>query len=344
MPWRRLSISRPYPGRPTDAVHEGRDVGDDLVALGSGKQHMPRARDDFACLTGAPTPVMLIVVLIISVAPAIVSAASTAHATDLNLLQVIVLSILQGVAELFPISSLGHTVILPALLHWNIDQKSPSFLAFVVLLHFGTAAALFIFYWRDWVRLLRILFTSLARGKFTDNPDERFIWLIIIGTIPAAVLALLFQEALRRRQAAPSVGMVDKAQEYKDVDKMGWRGAIIIGLCQSLALLPGISRSGATMVGGLALGLRHHEAARYTFMLATPIIAAASIKTAPDLLAPAGRGVLGYAVLGCLLSGIAAYLSVRFLDRYFRTNRLDPFAYYCLVAGIGAVALLSAGA
>jgi len=98
------------------------------------------------------------------------------------------------------------------------------------------------------------------------------------------------------------------------------------------------------MVGGLALGLRHHEAARYTFMLATPIIAAASIKTAPDLLAPAGRGVLGYAVLGCLLSGIAAYLSVRFLDRYFRTNRLDPFAYYCLVAGIASVALLSAGA
>jgi undecaprenyl-diphosphatase len=314
---------------------------------------------------------MLIVVLIVSVAPAIVSAASAAHTPDLNLLQVIVLSILQGVAELFPISSLGHTVILPALLHWNIDQKSPSFLAFVVLLHFGTAAALLLFYWRDWVRLLRILFTSLARGKFSDDPDERFIWLIIIGTIPAAVLALLLEkplrvnfgnpraaaallavngvlmlggEALRRRQGSSSVGVVDKAQEYKDVDKLGWRGAIIVGLCQSLALLPGISRSGATMVGGLALGLRHHEAARYTFMLATPIIVAASIKTAPDLLAPAGRGVLGYAVLGCLLSGIAAYLSVRFLDRYFRTNRLDPFAYYCLAAGIGAVALLSAGA
>ena len=315
--------------------------------------------------------------------------AATAHTTSLTLLQVIVLALLQGVAELFPISSLGHTVILPALLHWNIDQKSPAYLAFVVLLHFGTAAALLIFYWRDWLRLLRVLFASLARGKFSDDPDERFIWLVIVGTLPAAVLALLFEsllrenfgqpisaavlltingllmlagEALRRRQqvAPPRVAAVaagamaarvagggtasvTTAQEYKDVDRLGWGGAIIVGLFQSLALLPGISRSGATMVGGLALGLRHHEAMRYTFMLATPIILAASIKTTPDLLTTAGRGVLGYAVLGCVLSGVAAYLSVRFLDRYFRTNRLDPFAYYCLAAGIGSVILLSLG-
>jgi undecaprenyl-diphosphatase len=327
---------------------------------------------------------MLLLVLIISAisaVPALVGAAAPAHTPDLNLLQVIVLALLQGVAELFPISSLGHTVILPALLRWNIDQTAPAYLAFVVLLHFGTAAALFIFYWRDWLRLLRVFVASLARGKLGDDPDERFIWLIVVGTIPAAVLALLFQEALRsnfgnprsaaallvvngllmlvgeglrRRQrpveptaTAGVAGMAGKEggreQEYKDVDRLGWRGAIIVGLFQSLALLPGISRSGATMVGGLSLGLRHHEAARYTFMLATPIIAAASIKTAPDLLGPAARGILGYAVLGCLLSGIAAYLSVRFLDRYFRTNRLDPFAYYCIVAGIVAVALLSAG-
>ncbi len=309
------------------------------------------------------------------------AAVSPTHTPDLTLLQVIVLALLQGVAELFPISSLGHTVILPALLRWNIDQTAPSYLAFVVLLHFGTAAALFVFYWRDWLRLLRVLFASLARGKLSDDPDERFIWLIVVGTLPAAVLAILFQEALRsnfgnpraaaallavngllmlggealrRRQrageataSAGTTGTVgkegDREREYKDVDRLGWRGAIIVGLFQSLALLPGISRSGATMVGGLALGLRHHEAARYTFMLATPIIAAASIKTAPDLVGPAARGILGYAVLGCLLSAGAAYLSVRFLDRYFRTNRLDPFAYYCLVAGIAALALLSAG-
>ena len=316
---------------------------------------------------------MLSLVFIISAAPTLAAAVSPAHTPNLTLLQVIVLALLQGVAELFPISSLGHTVILPALLRWNIDQTAPSYLAFVVLLHFGTAAALFIFYWRDWLHLLRVLFASLARGKLSDDPDERFIWLIVIGTIPAAVLALLFQEALRsnfgnpraaavllavngllmlggealrRRQASPSkrtASTDDTAQEYKDIDRLGWRGALIVGLFQSLALLPGISRSGAAMVGGLALGLRHHTAARYTFMLATPIIAAASIKTAPDLIAPAGRGILGYAILGCLLSGIAAYLSIRFLDRYFRTNRLDPFAYYCLAAGIAAVALLSAG-
>ncbi len=307
--------------------------------------------------------------------------------TNLTLLQVVVLALLQGVAELFPVSSLGHTVILPALLHWNIDQTDPAYLAFVVLLHFGTAAALLYFYWRDWAHLLRVLFSSLARGRFSDDPDERFIWLVVVGTVPAALLALLFQDALRsnfgnptaaavfltingvimlvgevlRRRQAAAVSATSsgsdggasgapgasraagKAQEYKDIDRLGWRGAIIVGLCQSLALLPGISRSGATMVGGLALGLRHREAFRYTFMLATPIILAASVKTAPDLLTPAGRGILGYAVLGCILSAVAAYLSVRFLDRYFRTNRLDPFAYYCLVAGVGAVVLLSAG-
>jgi undecaprenyl-diphosphatase len=136
---------------------------------------------------------------------------------------------------------------------------------------------------------------------------------------------------------------VSASQEYKDVDQLGWRGALIVGLFQSLALFPGISRSGATMVGGLVLGLRHHEAMRYAFMLATPIIIAASLKTTPDLLAPEGRGMLGYAVLGCILSAVAAYLSVRFLDRYFQTKRLDPFAYYCLVAGIGAFVLLAAG-
>ncbi len=290
-------------------------------------------------------------------------------AAALNLLQVIVLALLQGVAELFPVSSLGHTVILPALLRWNIDQKSPSYLAFVVLLHFGTAAALLVFYWRDWLHLLRILFSSLARGKFGDDPGERFIWMVIVGTIPAAVLALLLESPLRdnfgnprsaavllaingllmlggevlRRRQKQRIAAATREQEYKDVDQLGWGGAVIVGLFQSLALLPGISRSGATMVGGLGLGLRHHEAMRYTFMLATPIILAASVKTTPDLFAPAGRGVLGYAILGCLLSGIAAYLSVRFLDRYFRTNRLDPFAYYCLAAGIVSFILLAAG-
>src|ERR687884_1129927 len=307
---------------------------------------------------------------------------------SLNLFQVIVLALLQGVAELFPISSLGHTVILPALLHWHINQQAPAYLAFVVLLHFGTAAALLLFYWRDWLRLLRVLCASLVRGKLSDDPDERFIWLIIVGTLPAVVLAVLFEqplranfghprtaalllaangllmlagEVLRRRQSATAharlVGAgrtrvsqedaagvpVSASQEYKDVDQLGWRGALIVGLFQSLALFPGISRSGATMVGGLVLGLRHHEAMRYAFMLATPIIIAASLKTTPDLIAPAGRSIVGYAVLGCLLSAVAAYLSVRFLDRYFQTKRLDPFAYYCLIAGVGALALLSTG-
>jgi len=295
---------------------------------------------------------------------------ATTGGAGLNIVQVVILALLQGVAELFPVSSLGHTVILPALLHWNINQRDPAYLAFVVLLHFGTAAALLLFYWRDWVHLVQVLFASLARGKLSNDPDERFIWLIIVGTVPAAVLALLLEgplrenfgnpkaaafllavngvimligEVLRRRQGAAKEqsNETTAVQEHKSIDKLGWGGAIIVGLFQSLALLPGISRSGATMVGGLALGLRHHEAMRYTFMLATPIIIAASVKTAPDLLTPAGRGILGYAVLGLILSASAAYLSVRFLDRYFKQNKLSPFAYYCLLAGIASFVLLT---
>src|SRR5919197_573182 len=206
---------------------------------------------------------------------------------SLDLFQVIVLALLQGIAELFPISSLGHTVILPTLLHWHINQQAPAYLAFVVLLHFGTAGALLLFYWRDWLRLLRALCASLARGTLSDDPDERFIWLIIVGTVPTVVLALLFEhplrenfgqprtaalllaangllmlagEVLRRRQSATAharlVGagragvsqedadgaLTSASRKYKEVDKLGWRGALIVGLFQALALFPGISR------------------------------------------------------------------------------------------------------
>ncbi|HKC76636.1 MAG TPA: undecaprenyl-diphosphate phosphatase [Chloroflexota bacterium] len=201
------------------------------------------------------------------------------------------------------------------------------------------------------VIVLALLFEQPLRENF-GHPRTAALLLAANG------LLMLAGEVLRRRQSTTAqarlVGAgrarvshedadgapVSARQEYKDVDKLGWRGALIVGLFQSLALFPGISRSGATMVGGLALGLRHHEAMRFAFMLATPIIIAASLKTTPDLITPTGRGIVGYAVLGCILSAVAAYLSVRFLDRYFQSKRLDPFAYYCLVAGVGALVLL----
>ena len=284
--------------------------------------------------------------------------------SGLDLFKVIVLALLQGVAELFPISSLGHTVILPGILHWNINQRTPAYLAFVVMMHFGTAIALFSFYWRDWFHLLNVLWTSLKRGKPTDDPEERFIWLIVVGTIPAALLATLFQDALKSNFGSPQSAAIflvingfimiigerlrrravqrdSTASEVQEVAAIGIKGAVIIGLCQSLALFPGISRSGATMVGGLALGLSHHASMRYAFMLASPIILAASLKTAPDLLTPDGQSILGYAILGCVLSGLSAYASVKFLDRYFKSNRLTPFAIYCIGAGVVSLFLLS---
>src|SRR5205085_2559714 len=163
------------------------------------------------------------------------------------------------------------------------------------------------------------LFASLARGKLSDDPDERFIWLIIVGTLPAVVLALLFEQPLRENFGHPRTAALLLA-----ANGLLMLAGEVLRRRQHATAQARLARAGATMVGGLALGLRHHEAMRYAFMLATPIIIAASLKTTPDLIAPAGRSIVGYAVLGCVLSAVAAYLSVRFLDRYFQTNRLDP--------------------
>jgi undecaprenyl-diphosphatase len=273
--------------------------------------------------------------------------------------QAMLLAVLQGVSELFPVSSLGHTVLLPPLLHWGINQADESFLAFVVILHLGTAVALLVFYREEWVRIARALVASIVRGRLSDDRDERIGWLLVVGTVPVGILGVLLQgpvralfaspipvaaflmvnafvmfggEELRRRQHAR------QDRPPKPIERLTWREGLLVGVAQSLALLPGISRSGSSIVAGLLADLDHEDAARYAFLLATPVIFAASLLEVPKLFEPGVTIGPVEALAGCLVAGVTAYASVAFLTRYFRHNDLRPFGWYCLVAG--AVALL----
>lgn len=264
------------------------------------------------------------------------------------------LAVLQGVSELFPISSLGHTVLVPALLHWNVDEGSDSFLAFVVVLHLGTALALIAFYRAEWIRIVRALVVSIVRGRFTDDPDERTGWLLVAGTIPVGILGVLLESSVKKLFASPipvslflfANGFIMLFGEwlrrrqhqaanadYRRLDQLPPRSGVAIGFAQSLALLPGISRSGSAIVAGLLCDLRHEDAARFSFLLATPVILAASILEFPKLFAPGAHVVLVQAVVGGVLAGITAYASVAFLTRWFKHNDLSPFAWYCIAAG-----------
>jgi undecaprenyl-diphosphatase len=272
--------------------------------------------------------------------------------------QAIVLGLLQGVSELFPISSLGHSVILPSLLGWNIHQNDPYFLTFLVATHLATAIVLFIFFWRDWVRILRGIGRSLRdRGIDPADADAKLGWLLVVGTIPAGILGLLLQDALRKVFASPQSAAVfltlngvmlygaellrRRAPESAEEDDVriartvSWLDATLVGAAQALALIPGFSRSGATMGGGLMVGLSHKDAARFAFLLATPIIAAAAVLKLPELFGSQGNGVRGQAFVGALCAAVTAWLAVRFLMRFFETRTLVPFAVYCFVAGLG---------
>jgi undecaprenyl-diphosphatase len=301
-----------------------------------------------------------------------VAAASATAPAHVTAVQAILLGLLQGVAELFPISSLGHTVIAPRLLGWNIDQGSDTFLPFVTALHLGTAIALIVYFWRDWIAVLIPMWHSVQRGSLSNDPNERLGWLVAVGTIPAAVLGVFLEKTVKHLFADPKIaaaflvvngfilyfgehlrlraqaahaatgtraayapgaqgGAVDRNETApRAVNTLGWTEAFVIGASQVAAFIPGISRSGVTMVAGLGTGLSHETAARFTFLLATPVILGAALVEVPSLF---GTSLLGVSILGGVVAGIAAYFSVRFLMRYFTTNRLDPFAYYCWIAG-----------
>jgi undecaprenyl-diphosphatase len=287
----------------------------------------------------------------------------------MSLAQALFMGLLQGATELFPVSSLGHAVLVPSLLHWSFKQSDPSFVPFLVLLHLGTAGALLFIYRAQWVEIIAGFFTAAVRGRI-EKPQERLAMLLLVGTIPAGILGVFLEhelkslfaspkaaasflivngflmlgfEALRRRaerRTAPgATTRMEQEESFAAAEQISFRAAALVGACQALALLPGISRSGVTIGGGLMAGLRHQEAARFSFLLATPVIAAAGVLEIPQLFS-SGVPVAEY-LAAAVLAGLAAYLSARFLLRYFRSGRLDPYGWYCAAAGIASLALLT---
>jgi undecaprenyl-diphosphatase len=278
----------------------------------------------------------------------------------LDIVHACLIAVLQGATELFPVSSLGHAVVVPALLGWGLDEHGAAFLPFLVLLHLGTAVALLLYFWRDW--------WALAAGCLgISDPHRRresrhIVMLLVVATIPAVVLGAALEHFFQRLFGAPLIaagflaangvlllvgealrGRVAEAPA-RPIATLTFVDALVIGSWQCLALLPGISRSGATIVGGLLRGIDHAASARFSFLIATPIILGATAKEVPKLLhAGVAPGVLQTASIAAVLAGVVAFASTAFLMRYFANNdrwALNPFAYYCLVAGLASAGLL----
>jgi undecaprenyl-diphosphatase len=280
--------------------------------------------------------------------------------------QAVVLGLLQGVAEPFPVSSLGHGVILPRLAGWNIHQNDKFFITFLVATHLATAIVLFCFFLGDWLRIFKGIGRSLRdRVIAPDDHDARLGWLLVVGTIPVGIIGLLLEDPLRKLFASavsaaaflvvngiallvferlrkrPPSAQPEPGEADARVARLSWRQAVFVGTAQAAGLLPGLSRSGFSMGGGLLAGLSNEDAARYGFLLATPIIGAAAALKLPELLGPTGDGVRGPALAASVAAALTTFLAVKFLLRFFETNRLTPFGVYCI--GAGAACLLVFG-
>ncbi len=299
----------------------------------------------------------------------------------MELWQALVIGALQGVSELFPVSSLAHTILFPYLLKWGIDQEATNFLAFVVALHLATAIALLIYFWQDWRDVIMAFVGSAQRRQLVYDRNSKFAWLLVAGTVVVGLVGLIFEKQLRKFFEDPALVWLVAAflvvngglmlygefvrkrlenrtaetamsrggevrpfpgynqlktdeTELKNVEDLSFVEGGLVGAAQTLALIPGISRSGVTILGGLLAGLSHGEAARFSFMLATPVIGLAALLKLPDLLKPEAKEILGMTVLAAILAGITAYLSIRFLMRYFETKSLRPFGFYCIYLGL----------
>jgi undecaprenyl-diphosphatase len=283
----------------------------------------------------------------------------------ISYLQAIILGALQGISEPFPISSLGHAVLLPKLLGWNIHQNADYFLSFLVATHCATALVLFIYFFEDWKRIWFGFLRSVKGRATPQDTDSRLAWIIIIGTIPAGILGLALEHKLRTLFASPTAAAIfltvngvlllaverfrrrpprpgdGEGDGDERIAKMTFRQALGIGAAQALALIPGISRSGVTMGGGLLTGLSNEDAARYAFLLATPVIGAAGVLKLPELIGHTGDGVRGQALVGAIAAALTTWAAVKFLLRYFETNRLSPFGIYCICAGIFCLIVFS---
>jgi undecaprenyl-diphosphatase len=284
--------------------------------------------------------------------------------------QAIVLGVLQGATELFPVSSLGHTVLFPTLFGWhNIvawqSQPESPWLAFVVMLHVGSAVGLLIFFWRDWVAIVGAFFTTLRKRR-VETPTERLAWLIIIATVPVGILGLLLEHPIRVALAKPLAASIFlvingfillgaerfrrraevrelaaregmKRDGGRRLDTLEYKEAGVIGIAQSFALIAGLSRDGLCMATGLVRGLDNEDAARFAFLLATPPILAAGLFKFGDLTGSLGAGIRGDAVIAAISAAITAIFTVHYLTRYFKTRTLTPFGIYCVIFGVAMV-------
>jgi undecaprenyl-diphosphatase len=282
-----------------------------------------------------------------------------------------VLGFLQGISELFPISSLGHTVLFPHLFGWQrivAFQSRPEspWLAFIVMLHVGSAVGLLVYFWRDWVRLIRAFFATLSKRRI-ETADERLVWLLVVASIPTGLLGLAFEHLARTATSRPEIAAVflvinglvlfgaqalqrrgatrartralDSSPVASDrrLARLSFRRAALMGVAQSGGLIAGISRDGMVMAVGLARGMENFDAARLSFLMATPIILAAGLYKIPDLTGPNGNGIRGAAALAAVVAAVVSVFAVHFLTRYFRRRNLLPFALYCILFGAAMV-------
>jgi undecaprenyl-diphosphatase len=305
--------------------------------------------------------------------------------STLTYTEAVSVGLLQGVTELFPVSSLGHSILLPALLggHWkrdlNVSAADSPYLNVLIGLHLATALALVVYFRRDWVRVIGGLFTSI-RDRRIATVDQKLAWLLIIATIPVGVAGLALDKVFRtslgkpvpaaiflainglvlygaellrrggtgRRRAGDALepgeeDLEPDEQSDRRITKLSFGQGTLIGAAQILALLPGISRSGVTISAGIFRGLSHEDSARFAFLLATPVIAAAALLKVPALMGAQGNGIRGQVLAGSLAAFVAGYIAVRFLTKYFENRTLTPFAIYCGVAGLGSLAYLTIG-
>lgn len=280
------------------------------------------------------------------------------------------MGVLQGVTELFPVSSLGHSVLLPGILGWHNlvssqAQAESFFLVFLVGLHVGTACGLIVYYRATWIKLFRGLGRQLRSTREEGaaslwrlssarmDHDYRILLLLVIGSIPVGLAGVLLDKPLRELFAKPLAAAIflllngvlllvgermrqhrGRHARYERIETLSARNAFAIGSAQILGLLAGISRSGATMVAGITRGLDHEDAANFSFLLATPVILLAGLYKLPSLMGHLGQGVRTQTAVGAVCAGVAAYVAVRFLTRWFTTKTLNPFGIYCVVVGI----------
>lgn len=276
----------------------------------------------------------------------------------ISILQAVVIGLVQGLTELFPISSLGHSVILPRLLGWNIHQNDSYYLTFLVATHLATATVLLLFFWKEWLEIFKGLGRSFAARRIDENDTyAKLGWLLVVGSVPVGILGLLLDQALRSAFASAQFaaafliinglilfvaeqvrkrhdGKHKKKENAHELARLKWSHVVGIGFAQSAALLPGISRSGSAMAGGLLAGLNNENAARFSFLLATPAIGGAALLKMPELFTTSLAPMREAIIIGAIAAGLSAFLSVKFLMRYFQTRTLTPFAIYCFVAGV----------